>query len=174
MAIMGLASWLIDQHLELPNILKRKLFHLPPLLLFPLLDYSADGLFLVALTGAFYILFLLELLRYYRREEYSNGACPLSPADAPLVRLWDWMATFTDKRDKHLWVTHLSLFAGMMVTYYSASTSHALRNMSVVIPIGDAVAALVGLKYGRIRIAGKSLEGFLGFVLTTLAMFWAM
>ena len=42
---------------NIPNIVKRKIFHLPPLILFPILNELTRDLFLVALAGIFYILF---------------------------------------------------------------------------------------------------------------------
>lgn len=62
-------TWSLDRLSKktIPNILKRKLFHIPPLILFPLLDYHAHSLFIIALVGAFYVLFVLEILRYFYR-----------------------------------------------------------------------------------------------------------
>lgn len=61
------------------------------------------------------------------------------------------MKGFIDKRDQHLWVTHLSLFAGMMTSYYSTN-SELIQNSAVVLPIGDACAAIIGSAVGRIKV----------------------
>lgn len=70
-------------------------------------------------------------------------------------------------------MTHLSLYAGMMVTYFS-NQPYVIRNMSVILPIGDAFAALIGYYFGRIRIRGKSLEGLIGFIVSTIIIFLAL
>jgi dolichol kinase len=115
--------------------------------MFPILDDEARSLFSVALVGTFYTLFVLELLRYHYRPESDY-------APKVLIDIWTWMKGFIDKRDQHLWVTHLSLFSGMMISYFSHTTS-LIRNTAVVLPIGDASAAIIGSTFGRIKVLKK-------------------
>lgn len=57
--LLVIVSLIISVVKSVPNIVKRKLFHIPPLLLFPYLNQQARPLFLVALVGTFYTLFIL-------------------------------------------------------------------------------------------------------------------
>lgn len=134
----------------IPNITQRKIFHLPPFIMFPLLNNDARSLFLVALVGGFYVLLVIELLRYHfdPDKDYAPEA---------LQNVWMWMKGFIDKRDRHLWVTHISLFSGMMTSYYS-NTNSLIQNSAVILPLGDACAAIVGSTYGRIKVTKISLR----------------
>lgn len=57
--VLVVVSIIISVVKSVPNIIKRKLFHIPPLLLFPYLNQQARPLFLVALVGTFYTLFII-------------------------------------------------------------------------------------------------------------------
>ena len=61
------------------------------------------------------------------------------------------MEQFLDMRDKFVWITHLHLLIGMSLTYFM-SVDRVIRSSSVILPIGDAFAAIIGKKYGRIKV----------------------
>lgn len=52
---------------NIPNIYVRKIFHIPPLILFPIFDHKFPDIFQTALIGIIYIFVILELLRYFSR-----------------------------------------------------------------------------------------------------------
>lgn len=141
---LSLLAVIVANMPSIPNIVRRKIFHLPPFLIFPLLNSQARPVFLVALAGIFYVLIFLELVRYH---------CNPTVNEAPrfLKAVWQWMGGFIDSRDTHFWVTHLSLFAGMMTSYFT-STGSLIQNAAIAIPIGDACAAIIGSSFGRIRV----------------------
>lgn len=66
------------------------------------------------------------------------------------------MGKFIDKRDKYLWITHISLLIGMSISYF-LSTYSIIKHSSVILPIGDAFAAIIGTKFGRIKVGKKSI-----------------
>lgn len=56
---------LFVKYIKIPNIFTRKIFHLSPLILFPLFDNKFSDIFQIALVGMIYIFVVLELLRYF-------------------------------------------------------------------------------------------------------------
>ena len=57
------------------------------------------------------------------------------------------------------------LFLGFIVTYSSCDKYLVSLSMSILI-VCDACAAIIGCNYGRIKICGKSLEGYIAFIST--------
>lgn len=82
------------------------------------------------------------------------------------------MSQFLDKRDTYLWITHISLLIGMSISYFI--NDGLVKHSSVIIPMSDAFAAIIGTKYGRTIIKRKSLEGTLAFILSNLILLGVM
>ena len=66
--IIGLAITvilsLIIKYIKIQNVYARKIFHISPLILFPILSIKCSDIFLSSLVGVIYIFVVLELLRY--------------------------------------------------------------------------------------------------------------
>lgn len=76
------------------------------------------------------------------------------------------MSGLNSSREKDLWYTHLFLILGLSITYFYFEG--CLANVSLVLVLGDAMAALIGRRYGKNKVYGKkTLEGYLAFVATT-------
>jgi CDP-diglyceride synthetase len=95
------------------------------------------------------------------------------------------MEQLNSEREPYFWFTHLSLILGLTLTYtyYTASTYPTFNqneiqikeNVSVVLVIADAMAAIIGRRYGKPShiIPGtnnKTWEGFAGFVFTAVIL----
>ena len=139
---------LTAKHYSISNTYLRKVFHLPPLVMFPLFDHFFPDIFATALVGVIYLFVALELLRYYSTKRQKGILLE------QFRKVWDYMLNFVDNRDEDLWVTHLSLLTGMAISYTLISHP-VIRNASVVIPLGDAMAAVVGKSIGRMRVTSS-------------------
>ena len=58
----------------------------------------------------------------------------------------------------------------MSVSYFI--NTKGIVHTSVILPISDAFAAVVGTKFGRVRIGKKSLEGTLAFIISSILLFY--
>lgn len=161
---LTIALSLLVKLFNLPNIYIRKVFHIPPLILFPIFSNKFPDIFLTALIGAIYTFIILEFLRYYSNENQETFVLK------GLKTVWEYMEKFLDSRDQHFWVTHISLLLGMSISYFV--NTGVTKHSSVILPISDAFAAIIGTKFGQIKIGKKSLEGMMGFIMTSLLMFW--
>ena len=82
------------------------------------------------------------------------------------------MAQFNSEREKYFWFTHLFLYLGLALPYLYYQ-NNPLKNIAVIITVGDAMAAIIGTKYGRTKFMGrsnKSVEGFLACVFAIVSL----
>jgi hypothetical protein len=56
---------LVLKYSKLPNVYVRKIFHIAPLIIFPIFDNKFSDIFQTALIGVIYIFVVLEILRYF-------------------------------------------------------------------------------------------------------------
>lgn len=123
----------------------------------------------LALVGALLIFFLVEALR-------SSRATVLG------AFLADKLAMFEDAKDKGpLSLSYVYLVLGMAVPYvYSALVDDyvSIRTFIgvAVVGVGDAVALIVGHKWGRTKWRGlsRTIEGSVAFFVSTFAAFVAI
>ena len=143
---------------------RRKIFHVVPLFLLPRL-YSIDYTFFsLMLAGSFYLFVQMEILRFFILPQFSTEP-----------KLFRWMSELNTQREKYLWFTHLSLILGLSLTYFYFNDGFV--HISLILALGDAMAALVGKKWGRKKIyKNKTLEGLVAFCLTMISAmyFWPM
>lgn len=82
--------WILSVVLEntsLSNIIKRKIFHLAPLAVIPLIAETNYDLFLVMLFGAQYIFLHLEIIRYFGGSNTRKN------------RFFNWMGSYNGTRE---------------------------------------------------------------------------
>ncbi|GAQ84401.1 phosphatidate cytidyltransferase [Klebsormidium nitens] len=156
----------------LPAILVRKAYHVLAVAMFtPALLHQP--LFLrLAFGGALVCFVLLEIIRVHR----------IPPLAEPLHQ---FLQRFTDVRDSGpLILSHFSLLLGCALPLWLAPSSGgpSLASFAGVLSIGvgDTLASMVGVKYGRTRLCAdskKTVEGtvasFLGMLAGLLALQWA-
>jgi len=147
-----------------PLIILRKYYHLVSVIMFvPPLLVSLHQFVSISFGVAFSFLLFLDYLRMI----------PTLPGSNEVHR---FMTYFVDYRDGgHIILTHLYLLLGCAIPLWihPSSTPYSLVLPSLapyagilVIGVGDALAALIGTRYGRHRWANssKTLEGSLAAV----------
>ena len=143
---------------------RRKIFHVIPLILIPKLFFIDYTFFSLMLAGSFYLFIQLEILRFFILPQFST--------EPKLIR---WMSDLNTQREKYLWYTHLNLILGLGLTYFYFNDEFV--HMSLILALGDAMAAIVGKKWGQTKIyQNKTFEGLLAFCLTIFGVmyFWPM
>ncbi|CAD7701554.1 unnamed protein product [Ostreobium quekettii] len=180
-----LVAGFLGQQQTTHRVILRKWFHILAVVLFLPAEILAPKLLHIALAIALVLLMLLEAIRF--------GCVPiLGPA------IHQFMAQFTDVRDcgPIIW-THASLLIGMAAPLWMApldvnagtDASGTILSSSSFLPlcaslsgivslgVGDAFAAIVGTRYGRMPLCSgtkKTVEGTTAGVLSMLAVWWAL
>ena len=122
--------------LNINSIYSRKLFHVTPAIILPIIVEINYSLFILMLVGAFYIFYHLELVRYFGGERINQRG------------MFGWMHKLNESRERYFWFTHLFLYLGLVLPYlYFRDTP--LTNISVILTMGDAMAAIIGTKFGK-------------------------
>jgi dolichol kinase len=136
---------------------RRKFFHLIPLV-FPLAStfglLGRTHLLLILGVAALFTLCLDTARRKYR---------PIGKAFAGIF------GSFLRWGERENPVASTYFFVGMFLSLLFFPTPIAAASMYILI-VGDTMAAIVGMAWGRTRIWGKSLEGSLAFFLSSLAI----
>ncbi|CAG8576904.1 15571_t:CDS:10 [Funneliformis caledonium] len=134
---------------------KRKYFHFLALIMF-MPGYLFESIFMhLAFSVAFAVLIYLEYLRYF-------AVFPLGK------QLHVFLSEFLDSRDSGPCIlSHIYLLVGCAGCIWLNGTS-TLANISGIftLGLGDAMASIIGRKYGRHRWPGsfKTIEGSIAFV----------
>ncbi len=103
-------------------------------------------------------------------EEHADVIASLKALLRYFNVVFNWMASF-NKREKHFWFTHIFLTLSLLCSYQLPHVITIKLKLSphlvLVIIAADAFAALIGTKWGRVKIfKGKTLEGTAAFILT--------
>jgi len=143
-------------HHEVINF-KRKYFHFLAVIMF-LPGYLLEPRFMgMAFSVALTAFFFMELVRYFRIPPYG-------------CLIHEFMMGFLDVRDEGpLVASHLYLLVGCAIPIWLEGKRCTLAGASgiLVLGFGDAMASIVGQRYGRRRwpwVALKTVEGTLGFI----------
>ncbi|TIA74593.1 hypothetical protein E3P91_00877 [Wallemia ichthyophaga] len=141
---------------------RRKYFHLllaaiivPGVVVDPFITHLAASI-------AFGIFIFIEYMRYF-------ALYPLS------AKIHVFMSEFIDEKDSGAAIlSHFYLLTGSMMCLWMEN-GRTMDNLSgvLVLGVGDAMASIVGKKWGRHRwtdASNKSIEGTLGFALSMLAV----
>ncbi|GMH35738.1 hypothetical protein BSKO_03606 [Bryopsis sp. KO-2023] len=147
---------------RVPNIILRKWFHFLAVVLFLPGHMLQPELLEIALACAFAAFLAVEGVRF--------GGVPVLGSV-----IHNFLTSFTDERDSGslIW-THFSLLLGMAVPIwvFPPSAPAALSGV-VVLGIGDSAAAIIGSRFGKIRMhsdGDKTMEGTLAnFIFCLLA-----
>jgi len=157
--------------LSIPNIIYRKLFHIIAFGLFVPGTLMTPELMCVAYVAALVLFILVECTRFFLI--YSNPKAVLSIYIDTMIR------RFTDERDSGLLVlTHIYLLVGCMTPlllhiFANRSLSNCFHETLapltgvLILGIGDTMASLVGIYFGRNRWSNRSkktIEGTLGAI----------
>ncbi|WFD33931.1 dolichol kinase [Malassezia cuniculi] len=134
---------------------RRKFFHFCAVLMF-VPGTALDPAFMhLAFSVGFSVFLLLEFLRYY--AVYPVGA-----------GLHFFLSQFLDSKDSGLLIlSHVYLLSGCAVGLWFDSRSRIAQQLgTLVLGVGDALASIVGRRFGRHKWPGsnKSVEGSLAFV----------
>ena len=106
------------------------------------MDYN---FFTLMVAGSFYLFAQLEILRFFIFPMLSDQPRPVK-----------WMTGLNHGREPYFWYTHLNLILGLGVTYFYFQDNFV--HISLILALGDAMAALIGRKWGKHKIYGnKSL-----------------
>jgi len=135
---------------------RRKLFRIGAGIVFPVLYYFSPNKIIVEMLLLYLlgIMTTLEVMRY------------ISP------NLWRTIA----EHSKGILKVRQGMITGTTALLISNIIVIALFNKSVAIVslvymlFGDAAAAIVGTKYGKVKIGDKSLEGSLAFFVTVMVI----
>ena len=130
--------------------IKRKLFRLVGLL-FPATLYLIPGGYGLAATGGILILFIATMLTL---EVYRFRY--------PGVNRWlfEHFHAFTKEKERTRVSTTTLFLIACLLTILLFPRSVAIAAVLFLV-VGDPVAEVIGLRYGRIRLMGKTLEGTL-------------
>jgi dolichol kinase len=138
--------------------IKRKIVHLATLIVPVGYGLTSEETVILFLVPFFLALLLVDLLRHYH------------PGMASLFRKYFFGKVLREEEKPAL----------MGATYFIFSTilsillfpkSIAIASILILI-VSDTAAALIGKGMGRIKIFGKTLEGSLAFLITSLLIVW--
>ncbi|HUL30249.1 MAG TPA: SEC59/DGK1/VTE5 family protein [Thermodesulfobacteriota bacterium] len=138
--------------------IKRKIVHLASLIVPVAYALTSEETIILFLVPFFLALLLVDLIRHYHR------------GIASLFRKYFFGRVLREEEK----------FALMGSTYFIFSTiltillfpkSIAIASMLILI-LSDTAAALIGKGIGRVKILGKTLEGSLAFLITSLCIVW--
>lgn len=144
---------------------RRKFFHLCAVFMF-VPGTAIDPAFMhLAFSVGLSLFLMLELLRYY--AVYPVGAA-----------LHFFLSQFLDSKDAGLLIlSHMYLLSGCAAGLWFDSRSRVAQQLgTLVLGVGDALASIIGRRFGRHKWPGskKSIEGTLAFatsiVLVVLAL----
>ena len=142
--------------------IKRKLFRLVGLL-FPLLYVLGDTLgpgvgWIAAASVLVIFLAIMFTLEYFRFRR-------------PGVNRWlfDHFRSFTKEKERGRTSSTTLFLLSSLLTILSFNKGVAIAAMLLLV-FGDPVAEMVGVRWGRTRLLGKSLEGTLGGLAACLAV----
>ena len=135
----------------------RKVIHLSSLWIPVALYFLSKPSALVLLSTLLVILILFEIIRHQPKSVAYTLSQPFLPLLRP-VELKKGVSSLTGAT----YVLIAAILSTLIFPTYIAITA-----LSIMI-IGDAAAALVGSRYGKIKIFHKSLEGSIAFFLTAM------
>lgn len=155
-AYESLAAWLRSSAMQAPSLrptnYARNLFHVGAALLALLVLVLAPSriFVIIAASGFFCTVWTLEISRRFNPDLNER-----------LMRLFGRVAHAHER-----YRVNSSTWYATALVILSLWAAPAVSSIAVVVlGIGDPIAALVGRRFGRIRLrAGRSLEGTLGFV----------
>lgn len=154
---------------QFPVIIQRKYFHYLCVILFlPSILRDPDFLECVLASSLMSrVAFAFALLVFLLMEIARLSSLP------PFQGLDGFMKQYVDERDSGpLILTHFSLLLGCALPLWIAGESETWSALAglIMLGVGDATAAIVGKMWGRHRFSnGRSLEGSLGFVFSSVA-----
>ncbi len=135
------------------SLICRKLYRLSGII-FPIIYYFTDKrLILIILSSTLFFLVLLELLRF----EFPSINQVIFRYLKPIVK---------EEEKKRILGTTYFIFAALLVVWLFKKPI-AITSISFAV-FGDAAATLVGVKWGRIKLGQRSLEGSIAFFLICL------
>ena len=132
----------------------RYLWHLLGGLLLPLIYYLTDKKISLIIFGAFFIFFFLAdflRLHYLKLNEW----------------IFRYLKTIVREEERNRFSGNPYYILGAFLSVLLFEKGIAIASLCFV-ACGDLAASIVGKRYGRIKIRGKSLEGGLGFLFTCL------
>ena len=132
----------------------RSLWHLLGGLLLPTIYYFTDKKFSLIVFGAFFIFFfLVDFLRLHN----------------PKLNEWifRYLKTIVREEERNSFSGNPYYILGAFLSVLLFEKGIAIASLCFV-ACGDLAASIIGKRYGRIRIKGKSLEGGLGSLLACL------
>jgi dolichol kinase len=161
---------IVTSHFTVRKIIKRKFFHFLAILIYlPGYIYMEEDLLLAISIIMIYVMILLELIRNklnsYKFFNFIN----------------EYLKSNIDERDNQKFiVTHIFLLYGCFssLLYWKIQSEEGLKlfrwefniQSLAVMGVGDAMASIIGSKYGRTIIfppTSRSLDGFLSACIST-------
>ncbi len=141
------------------SLICRKLYRLSGII-FPIVYYFTDKrLTLNLLSATLFLLVLLELLRFK------------FPSINQVIFRYLKLIVKEEEKKRILGTTYFIFAALLVVLLFKKPIAIISISFSV---FGDATATLVGVKWGRIKLGQRSLEGSLAFFLTCLIVGWIL
>ncbi len=138
--------------------IKRKIVHLATLIVPVGYGLTSEETVILFLVPFFLALLLVDLLRHFH------------PGMASLFRKYFFGRVLREEEKPALMGATYFIFSTLL-TILLFPKSIAIASILVLI-VSDAAAALTGKGIGRIKIFGKTLEGSLAFLITSLLIVW--
>jgi dolichol kinase len=138
--------------------IKRKIVHLTTLIIPVGYALTSEETVLLFLIPFFLALLMVDLLRHFH------------PGMASLFRKYFFGRVLRDEEKPTLMGSTYFIFSTIL-TILLFPKSIAMASLLVLI-LSDTAAALVGKGIGRIQILGKTLEGSMAFLFTSLLIVW--
>jgi dolichol kinase len=138
--------------------IKRKLVHLATLVIPAGYAFASEATVLTFLVPFFLLYLAVDLLRHFH------------PGMASLFQRQFFGRVLREKEKPTLMGSTFFLFASIL-TILLFPRPVAIASLLILI-LSDTAAALAGKGFGRIRVFGKTLEGSMAFLITSLLIVW--
>jgi dolichol kinase len=137
---------------------RRKIVHLATLIVPIGYGFTSEGTVLLVVLPLFLGLLTVDLLRHYH------------PGTAALFRKYFFGKVLREKEKPTLMGSTYFLFSTLLTILFFPKPI-AIASLLILI-VSDTTAALIGKGIGKITIFGKTLEGSVGFLVSSLLIVW--